>query len=96
MNTYTIGEPVHLTAAFAVNGTATDPTSVTMITLDPTGTETTYTYGGSGTITRDSTGNYHQDLPAVTKSGVWGYRWVSTGTCATASESNFFVEPSPF
>ncbi len=95
MNTYTLGQVVHLTASFAVSGTATDPGTVSLITRDPGGAEITYTYGGVGTIVRDSTGNYHQDV-TPDKSGTWGYRWVSTGVCASAAEGSFYLNISPF
>ena len=92
MSTYVPGDRVRLSAAFTVNSVATDPTSVTCVVRAPDGTETTY-----ATPTKDGVGNYHvdHDLTAA-KGGVYAQRWIGTGACQAAMESEFFVEPSVF
>lgn len=92
LSNYDIGSLIRLTASFVVGSVATDPDTVVCIVRAPDGTETTYS-----SPTHDSTGAYHvdHDLTAA-KSGVWGYRWIGSGTCQAASEAEFFVEPSAF
>jgi hypothetical protein len=62
-----------LTNVFKVNGTATDPTSVTLTVTSPTNvvTQPTPTHSGTGTYTTDITCN---------EEGTWQYLWESTGT----------------
>lgn len=72
----------------ALVGTAADPTAVTLVVKDPTGTKTTYS-----STTKDSTGNYHQDLtPAI--AGTWYYAWQGTGTVVVQAEGFFVVVPT--
>jgi hypothetical protein len=67
-----------LTNTFEVSDVATDPTTVTLVITDPTGTATTYTYAATE-ITKDTTGVYHKDIPC-TAAGTWQYVWIGTGT----------------
>ena len=88
---YAIGQTVRLTCAFAtVAGVATDPTAVSVIVDDPTGNQTTY-----ASPTKDSTGNYHQDV-VPTSAGQWRYRWAGTGAVAAVAESAFLVKANSF
>jgi len=67
-----------VSTVFSVNGTPTDPTTVTLIVTDPDGQANTYTYAG-GTVTKDSTGTYHKDVScASTTPGLWTAVWVGT------------------
>lgn len=73
---------------YALVGTAADPTTVTLKVKDPSGAVTTYS-----STTKDSTGNYHQDItPAI--AGTWFYQWTGTGTVVAESEGFFIVTPS--
>ena len=101
MTQYVERNVVRVTAAF------TDP--VTLLPLDPTvvkltfGTKTsptTWTYLGTGSIIRDSLGNFHADLD--TTGGViggkptnWYYEWTSTGTGQAANSGQFTIMPLP-
>lgn len=67
---------------------AVDPTTVALSVKAPNGTVTTYTYA-LAEIIKDSTGNYHKDLP-ISAAGTYRYRWTSTGT-GQASEESWFV-----
>lgn len=67
-----------VTNTFEVSDVATDPTTVSLVITDPSGTATTYTYA-LAEITRDSTGVYHKDIPC-TAAGTWQYVWIGTGT----------------
>lgn len=83
-NYYTLNQLVHLTAAFTVSGTATDPTTVVCKVKDPSGAITT------PSAVKDSTGNYHYDV-AATISGRYYYRFEGTGTCQASAEAFFDV-----
>lgn len=78
-----------------VDGTALDPTTVTLLTMSPSGTETTYTYA-DGEVTRESAGVYYYDL-TPDESGRWAWRWQTTGSGTTmAYEGSIVVQYSPF
>ena len=51
---FVTGDTVTLSNTFKVSGTATDPSTITLVITDPAGTATTYTYAG-GTVTKSST-----------------------------------------
>ena len=89
MNSYWPGAAVRLSAIFTVGGTATDPTTVTLQTRDPSGTTTAVT------VVKDSTGHYHGDVE-VAVSGQWHYRWVGAGAAVAAAEGTFMVRGSSF
>ena len=57
---------------------------------------TTWTYGGSGSITKVSTGVYSAELDTTNKPGTWTAEWVGTGTCAAVNAAQFVVTPNPF
>lgn len=95
---YSVGDLVRISAAFTnAAGTVVDPTAVFAKYKDPSGITTALTYGavGSEALVRDSTGNYHVDVNAD-ESGVWRYRFYSTGSGQAANEEQFIVEPSAF
>lgn len=83
-----------LTNTFSVNGTATDPTTITLVVTDPTGDATTYTYAG-GTITRSSAGVYTKDVPC-TEAGLWTYVWTGTGTASDVQPGSWRVEQTSY
>jgi hypothetical protein len=68
-------------------GTTLDPTTITLKVKDPNGTTTTYS-----SPTKDSQGNYHQDV-TPTVSGTWWYAWGGTGAVVAQSENYFIVTP---
>jgi hypothetical protein len=69
-----------ITNMFAVAGTATDPTTVSLTVTDPDATATTYTYAAAE-IARTGIGAYSKDVScASTSPGVWTAVWVGTGT----------------
>ncbi len=86
---FVVGDTVTLSNTFKVAGTATDPTTVTLVVTDPAGTATTYTYAGS-TITKTATGVYTKNITAGT-AGMWSYTWTGTGTAADVESSSFDV-----
>ena len=76
---------------FDVNNIPTDPTSVSLIVTDPTGTATTYTYN-PGSVTRTGTGAYQQLVP-TTIAGVWSYEWIGTGTASDVIAGTWTASP---
>lgn len=94
MNSYHKGQQIRITGTFTVNGTATDPTTVTLKVQDPTGAETTYTYALSQ-ITKSTTGIYYKDL-TLNISGYWHYRWEVTGAVVASDEDKVFTKFSVF
>jgi len=64
----------------SITGTVVDPDVVTFQYQLENQTALTFTYtNGTGdptnTIVRDSTGNYHADIPTTGLAGVWIWRW---------------------
>lgn len=78
-----------LSNTFSINGTPTDPTTISLAVTDPEGTTTTYTYAAAQ-ITRDSAGVYHKDIPC-TLAGTWLYLWVGTGAASDAQAGTWRV-----
>jgi hypothetical protein len=88
---YYAGTGVRVSAAFTdINGAAVDPTTVTLKYQSP-GVATTWTYGGAGSIVKDSIGNYHAILDTTALPGVWAYEWQGTGAVLAVSGVNFNV-----
>lgn len=73
-----------LTNVFKVNGTPTDPSSVTLTVTSPTNVVTTPTptHSGTGTYTADITCN---------EDGTWSYSWEGTGTATDAEDGTWEV-----
>lgn len=95
MNTYHVGQLVRLPLTFRdINGTLTDPTTVTLSVKDPLGNETVYTLTSVPVaLTRDSVGAYHVDI-TVTTPNVWSMHCASTGAVQTGGDSQFYVTPA--
>lgn len=75
-----------LTNTFEVNGTPTDPNTVTLTVTDPTGAQTT------PSATKTSTGVYTANI-ACTAAGVWSFLWEGTGTASDAIAGTWTVQP---
>lgn len=86
-NRYDKGDAVRLTATFAVAGSETDPTTVTLKVKDPSKNTDTYTLATGG-VTKSATGVYYRDV-VLDEGGEWFYRWEGTGTCMAAGEGHF-------
>jgi len=90
---YDIGDLVRLSATFTdTAGALTDPTATTFSIKVPSGTVTTYTYGVTADIVRDSLGLFHVDYSPLAE-GIHYYRFVGTGACQTADEAPFYIRP---
>lgn len=79
-----------LTNTFSVNGTPTDPTTISLTVTDPTQTATTYTYAASQ-ITKTGTGVYTKDIPC-TIAGTWTYEWVGTAAASDVIAGTWEVQ----
>jgi hypothetical protein len=85
INSYPVGQLVRASAAFRVGAVLTNPSTVTATHKDPDGVLTTLT------AVNDSTGNYHADV-TLAKKGRHVVRWVGTGACVAACETQFNAE----
>jgi hypothetical protein len=84
MSNYERGDLVRIYCTFTDLSTVnTDPTTVTLSVLPPSGTVVTYTYAAAE-IVKSATGIFYYDL-SLTTVGTWRYRWVGTGTVVTAT-----------
>ena len=83
-----------LAVAFTSGGAAADPTTVSLVVTDPSGTQTTYVVAG-GQITRTGTGNYTAAIsctPAITGvDGLWSYVWIGTGAVSDVQPGTWRV-----
>lgn len=84
-----------LTNTFLLANVATDPTAVSCIITDPTGTQTTHTYQGASPadITKVATGEYQLQVACATV-GLWSYVWIGTGAVSDAQAGTFTVQPT--
>lgn len=93
-NYYDIGDLVRISGAFYDKLTSdipVDPTTVTLTIRKPSGVLVTKTYPAD--ITRIILGSYYADI-SVDVSGMWYYRWASTGVGQAAEEGSFWVRSS--
>ena len=81
-----------LTNTWTVSGAPTDPSAVSLVVTDPTGTQVTYTYGGAGTITKVSTGVYTLNVQCLLD-GMWSYVWIGTGSASDIVAGTWYVMP---
>lgn len=89
-STYDIGDTVRLTATYTdTGGTAANPTTVTFVYEDPSGTATTIT-STSTSVSNPAVGSFFTDL-VPDEAGLWEYRSSSTGTIIASEEGYFIV-----
>lgn len=83
-----------LSNVFSVQSVPTDPTAVSCVITDPTGTTTTHTYNGTAPadITKTGTGAYALVIPCVL-AGVWAFEWIGTGTASDVASGTWTVSP---
>jgi hypothetical protein len=96
-NSYDKGNLVRVSVTFKTpTGTPVDPSVVVCQVEDPLGTTTTNTYTTiGGSIAKTGTGAYYYDVDGD-MTGIWKYRWYSTGTGQSADESLFEINESEF
>ena len=89
--------PVPYTGQPVSEWAPTDPTVVTLTFIAGTGAEpTTWTYLGTGSIVKVSTGVYSAELDTTSAPGDWQVRWKGTGACASIDVGGFPVAPLTF
>ncbi len=94
MARYPNGQPVTLTTTVKDRtGTLVDAGSLTLLVKIRNADGTTTTTGTYSSPAHDSTGTYHQDIPAadLAANGHYQYTWTSTGTGAGVSFGEFDV-----
>jgi hypothetical protein len=89
---YPIGQPVRLaTTTTDAAGVLGDPTALVLTYGLRGGTLTTKNWPTPADITKDSTGTFHYDVPALSTAGQYIYTWTSTGTNAGERADVFSV-----
>lgn len=74
-------------------GVTADPTTVNCVVIDPTGSSTTYNYGGTAPynlITRTATGVYALILTGLTVPGLYTFIWIGTGASVNQTTPGTF------
>lgn len=90
-NTYDVGDLVRVTGTFTdSDGTAVDPTTVTVYHKDPSGNITEWVYLTDTDVVQDTNGTYYADID-IDESGRWYYRFKGTGSGQAAGETYFQV-----
>lgn len=97
MSVYDVGDTVRVwgtfkAATFSVSAgvpsatyALTDPTTISLLVIEPDGTRTTYTHAGGG-VTKHSSGVFYRDVP-LSSAGEWTIRWAGTGAAAATDET---------
>ena len=86
---YPNGQPVRVsTTVRDLDGALVNATALTLALQRPDGTQASYS-----SPVNDSTGSYHQDVPAadLTQNGHYQYAWTATGTGAGIATGGFDV-----
>lgn len=93
-NSYDVGNAVQCSAIFTSQaGVATDPTTVTLRVLPPSGPTQVFTLA-LGQVIKSSTGNFYYNFP-TTIPGPHYYRYEGTGALIAAGDGSFIVTASP-
>ena len=92
LNTYDVGDSTRFQSAFTVDGVAQNPTAVFLFVKHPSGTTDSYV---TGDLTNDVTGTFYLDI-VLDDTGIWYYRFTSSGTVIAADEGSLIVERSEF
>ncbi len=90
--TWHVGDVTKAQVTFTLNGSAADPTTVTLTVTDPAGTATAYTYADAQ-ITRSGAGVFYRNC-SLTSAGSWHFRMVGTGAVAAVADGSLFVKPA--
>lgn len=80
-------------SVFDLSDVAADPGALRLKVKSPAGAVTTYTFGSSAEVIKDSTGAYHADIQ-LTSQGLWAYRWEMDAPNAGAVEGAITVQRS--
>ena len=90
-HTHDLGALVKVTGIFTdEEGDSLDPTAVKMSWRTPAGVNTTKVYVTDAEVVKEEPGEYYVLLDA-NESGLWYYRWWSTGTGQAAKEFQYSI-----
>lgn len=92
------GTSISTTASFKPPGASKpiDPTTVECWFRQGTGSWTTWTYQGTGSIVRQKQGQYFAQIPTDGSPTIdWEVKWVGTGVCAVVEVATFPVTAQP-
>lgn len=93
MNSYDFGNAIVMSSAFTdSNNVPTDPTTVTLRIMDPSGVESIFT---TPQLTHVGTGVFSLTFPCL-KAGVWYYRFEGTGACVATQDNQFVITSTTF
>lgn len=93
LDSFPYGDLIRLKGTFTdVDGTLFDPEFVLCEILKPDGTKIVANFGSDANLVTDGVGLYHYDISAD-MTGLWVYRFESTGTGQTAQRGEFRVDP---
>lgn len=91
---YDVGDKIRVTCTFAVSGTNTDPTTVTLKTRSPSGTITTKTYAANPSeVVKSATGIFYYDL-TFSSAGTWYVKFLGTGAVTAVEETSYIARAS--
>jgi gp6-like head-tail connector protein len=82
------------------SGTAADPSTVSCVVTDPSGTATTHTYAGAfpSDIAKPFAGKYTLSVPCSPAlagiDGLWSYVWIGTGSVSDVQPGTWRVLPT--
>lgn len=94
---YYVNSPLRLTVNFQDDsGNDTDPSTIQIRVMAPSGVETTYVYLTDDEVQQTDSGDYTADI-TPDEPGRWLFRWETTGSGTTvATEGDFLVQYSRF
>lgn len=95
MSEYNLYDEFQRQATFTLDGTASDPGTVTFWMQTPDGAETSYVYGTDSELTKEGTGVYLFALE-LTQAGVHRWRFAGSSPVSESEEGRFTVRPSVF
>lgn len=85
-----VGDSVSCEVTFTAEDVPADPDTVVFTMLDPSGTETVWTFGVDSEVIKDSTGVFRVAWDAA-EPGVHKWSFVGTGDVSTPTPSGFYV-----
>jgi hypothetical protein len=92
---YDVGDVATVDASWKVNDALTDPATVTLRVLKPSGATATYVYGTDPEVQKSAVGSYYGQV-TVDEPGVWSYRFEGTDPAPGVAAGELQVDPSPF
>jgi hypothetical protein len=98
LDTFDVGDAPNFDFSFYdVAGALADPTTLKIVTKNPAGTETPYTFPTTG-LAKLSVGVYRFSIPQFTstQAGQWYIRANATGTLTVSVEDSFIVRSTAY